>query len=128
MRAEGFSSLIAIKKRGKDSERQRRCDKKGGWLQGCDGHVCQFLRVGAVLLKLAVVLNHAGLVTCGDAPVHPGCAVHHLPAMGDLFLAENVGNMDNHEVFFRLESKVRACDKCSPCPGHDVRRMNAFNE
>jgi hypothetical protein len=48
--------------------------------------------------------------------------------MGDLFLAENVGNMDNHQASVPLKSKERARDKGSPCAGHDVGRMYAFNE
>src|SRR5262245_14907062 len=128
MRTEGFPSFITVEERWKDPERQRRCDKKRVALQGCNDHIAQFPCLGAVLLKLAIVLNHAGLVTGGDAPVYPRRPIHYLPAMGDLFLAKNIGNMDNHQASVPLKSKERARDKSSRRAGHDVGRMHAFNK
>ena len=61
--AEGFSAFVAVEKRRKDPERQRRCDEKRVALQGCDDHVAQFPRLRAVVSKLAVVFNDARLVT-----------------------------------------------------------------
>jgi hypothetical protein len=85
-----------FEERRKDPERQRCRDEKRVALQGADDHLTQLPRLGALLRKLAVVLNDAGLVAGRDPPIHPGRAVHHFPAMGDLLLVEDRGNVDNH--------------------------------
>src|SRR5215510_7942797 len=100
MRPERFAAFVTVEKRRKDSERQRRCDEKRVSLQGCDDHVAQLPRLRAGVSKLTIVLNDLRLVTRGDPPVHPGRPLHYFAAMGDLFLAENVWNVNNHRLRF----------------------------
>src|SRR5215475_14410450 len=96
MRAEGFTSFVTVEERRKNTQRQRRRDKKRIALQGRDNYVAQLPRLRAGVSKLVIVFNNFRLVTRGDAAIHPGRPIHYLTAMGDLFLAENVGNVDNH--------------------------------
>src|SRR5262245_78658 len=111
MRAEGFTSFVAVEKRRKDPERQRRRDKKRVPLQGCDDHVAQFPRLWASLCEVPVVLNDTRLVASGDPPVYPGGAIHHVPAMSELLLVEDRWNVDDHRFYLLLELEHSAGDE-----------------
>src|SRR5215467_1751568 len=101
MHAERFPALVAVEKRWKDPERQRRRNEQRITFQRRDDDVAQFPRFGAGVHNLAVSLDGARLMAGGYSAIHPRGTFHYFVKMRQLFSVQYIWQCDDHEGVLR---------------------------
>jgi hypothetical protein len=93
VRAERLPALIAVEKRRKDLQRQRRRHKQRVVLQRREDQLAHLARRRMILRQLHVVFRPRRLAPGCDSSVNPIGLFQLLPAMRDLLGGQDVGNM-----------------------------------